>query len=331
MPELRFNLIANEWVIISTERAKKPEDFRQWREKRYLPEYLDSCPFCVGNEAKTPGEILRVQKDGGWKVRVIPNKFAVLSEGGQAQRMNDGLRWAVPGLGRHEVIVESPMHNTHLPFLEVEDIADILRVYRSRFVAAYEAPGAEHVIIFKNHGEASGTTIQHPHSQLVAIPVMPIQVRERVEEATRYFDSTGRCLMCATVSDELGDKRRIILDTEHFVTFIPYAAFSPVHMWIFPKRHMASFSDIGDAEIGDLALNLKTTLLKLYHGLDNPDYNYVIRTEGPEKHRSKYFHWYLSIVPRLSQASGFALGSGMYMNPSIPEEMAEFMRGVNIT
>ncbi len=137
--------------------------------------------------------------------------------------------------------------------------------------------------------------------------------------------------MCATIKDELSDGRRIILNTEHFVTFIPYAALSPFHTWIFPKRHTSSFADINEAEIGDLALNLKTSLSKLYHGLDNPDFNYVIRSEGTDRCSSKYFHWYLGIVPRLSQTSGFSLGTGMYLNPSIPEEVADFMRKVKIS
>ena len=330
MPELRFNMIAREWVVISTERAKRPEDFRQWREKKYIPDIDPSCPFCAGNEVKTPGELMRIEKDGLWRVRAIPNKFAVLLPDIPRSRRNSGMKQSVSGYGRHEVIVESPLHNGHIPFLGVDEVADILRTYKSRFIEAYKDPEIEHVIIFKNHGEASGTTIQHPHSQLVATPVTPIQVRERLEEATKYYDGTGKCLMCATLKDELEDKSRIILGTEHFVSFIPYAAFSPFHMWIFPRRHMASFSDIEDREISDLALNLKTVLLKLYHGLDNPDFNYVLRSEGPEKHWSKYFHWYLSIVPRLSQASGFALGSGMYINPSIPEDVAEFMRNLKI-
>ncbi|MBI5407768.1 MAG: galactose-1-phosphate uridylyltransferase [Nitrospirae bacterium] len=328
MPELRLNLIANEWVVIATERAKKPADFKQWREKKYQPEYSDTCPFCAGNEAKTPSEVLRIGSDGSWKIRVIPNKLSVVSPEGEHIREHDGLRRRASGVGRHEIIVESPVHNAHSPLLPVEDVADIISAYRNRFIDLYKDTRVEHVIVFKNHGEGSGTTIQHPHSQIVGTPVIPVQMRDRVEEAARYYNTEGKCLMCATIEDELKDGRRIILSTDKFVSFIPYAAFSPFHTWIFPKRHMATFSDIDDSEMQDLALVLKATLLKLYHGLDNPDFNYVIRSEEPDRCRSKQFHWYISIVPRLSQASGFALGSGMYINPSIPEEVADFMRSV---
>lgn len=330
MSELRLNLIAKEWVIIATEHAKKPEEFRQWKEKRYLPEYLDSCPFCPGNEATTPNEIFRVEEAGTWKIRVIPNRLAVVSDKVEGGRVNVGLRHSAIGVGRHEIIVESPIHNMSIPFLEIGDISGILKVYRDRFIEAYKDPKVEHVIIFKNQGEASGTTLQHPHSQLIGIPVVPQDIRARIEETMRYYNTTGDCLMCATINDELTDGKRIISATEHFVTFIPYAALSPFHTWIFPKRHMASFADIEDSEINDLAMALRTALSKLHYGLDNPDFNYVIRSEGPQKNHSKHFHWYLSIVPRLSQASGFALGSGMYINPSLPEKVASFMREVRL-
>lgn len=328
MPELRLNLITREWVIIATERAKRPDEFRQRRDKKYLPEHDKNCPFCPGNEDKTPGEIMKVSSDGSWKIRVTPNKFSALSFEGERKRINEGLKHLVSGVGRHEVMIESNLHNTPTALMPAEDVADILRVYKNRFLDIYNDPRIEHVIIFKNNGEKAGTSIEHAHSQIVGTPVTPMQVRDRIDETTRYFDNTGECLMCATVRSELSEGRRIILDTNHFVTFIPYAALSPFHTWIFPKKHNASFEDISDEEIADLAYNLKTVLSKIYHGLDNPDYNYVIRSESPKESGSEYFHWYLSIVPRVIQAAGFELGSGMYINTSLPEEIAEFLRKV---
>ena len=330
MPELRLNLITREWVIIATERAKRPEEFRQKKNKKYLPEHDSTCPFCPGNENKTPGEIMQMSSDGSWKIRVTPNKFAALNQEGERTRINEDLKHLVSGVGRHEVIIESPFHNTTPALMPVEDVSDILRVYKTRFLDIYNDPRIEHVIIFKNYGEMAGTSIDHPHSQIIGTPVTPLQVRDRIDETTRYFDNTGECLMCATVRTELAEGRRIILDTKHFVTFIPYAALSPFHTWIFPKKHNASFGDISDEEIADLAYSLKTVLSKYYHGLDNPDYNYVIRSEGPKESGSEYFHWYLSIVPRVIQAAGFELGSGMYINTSLPEEIAEFLRKVKI-
>jgi UDPglucose--hexose-1-phosphate uridylyltransferase len=326
MQELRLNLLTREWVIVQTERARRPETLRQRRERRYRPGYLASCPFCPGNEIKTPDEMMVLPSDGSWKVRVIPNKFAALSVEGERERINEGLKHLVTGVGRHEVIIESRRHDMTVALLDVTEVEDILSVYKSRFIEVFKDPRIEHVIIFKNHGPSSGTTLQHPHSQLIGAPVTPFQVRNRVEEAMRYFDNTGECLVCAVLRDELDDGRRIILETEHFVSFIPYAALSAFHTWIFPKRHTASFADINDDEIKDLAVNLKTTLLRLYNGLDDPDYNYVVRSESPYQYRSEFFHWYISIVPRLIQTAGFELGSGMYINTTIPEKVAEFMR-----
>jgi UDPglucose--hexose-1-phosphate uridylyltransferase len=330
MPELRLNLIAREWAIIATERAKRPEEFLQRKDKRYLPERIDTCPFCPGNEGRTPGEIIRVSTDGNWKIRVTPNKFPALSPEGKRLRINEGLKHLVTGIGRHEVIIESPLHNITTALMPTEDVSDVLRVYKNRFLDLYNDSRVEHVIIFKNHGEGAGTTIEHPHSQIIGTPVTPFQIRDRIDEAIRYFDNTGECLMCATIRSELSEGRRIIIETEHFITFVPYAALSPFHTWIFPKRHAASFGDIQEEEIVDLAYNLKTTLYRFYFGLDNPDFNYVIRSEGPRQSDSEYFHWYLSIVPRLIQTSGFELGSGIYINTSLPEENAEFLRKLRV-
>ena len=328
MSELRLNLITREWVIIATERAKRPDDFRQKKDHKFLPEHLSACPFCKGNETKTPGDIMTIASDGRWKIRVTPNKFAALNIEGERTRINEGLKHLVTGVGRHEVIIESSLHNTTPALMPIEDVAEIINVYKKRFIDIYNDPRIEHVIIFKNHGEKAGTSLEHPHSQIVGTPVMPMRVRERIDEARRYFDNTGECLICATVRAELAEGRRIILDTEHFVTFIPYAALSPFHIWIFPKRHTSTFGFMQDNEIADLAYNLKTVLARLYHGLDNPDYNFVIRSESPKECGSEYFHWYLSIVPKVVQTAGFELGSGMYINSALPEESAEFLRKV---
>jgi UDPglucose--hexose-1-phosphate uridylyltransferase len=149
-------------------------------------------------------------------------------------------------------------------------------------------------------------------------------------EAISYFDDMGECLFCYTLRDELKAKERIVLETEHFVTFIPYAALSPFHLWIFPRQHTSSFSDITEPELADLAYTLKTVLAKLFHGLNNPAYNYTIRSLPTDDKQSDSFHWYLAIVPRVSQAAGFELGSGMYINTSIPEDSAQFLREIEI-
>lgn len=330
MPELRLNLITREWVIIAKERAKRPEDFRAKSERRALPQFSETCPFCPGNEGRTPPETYSLLDENGWSVRVTPNKFAALSYKGERRRENGGIKRTLSGVGIHEVIVETPSHNMTTALLPLSQVENILRVYRERFVEAYKDPRVEHVIIFKNQGERAGTSLEHPHSQLVGTPVTPIQVRMRVDEAIRFFDDTGDCLMCKTLKDELQEGTRIIMETEHFVAFIPYAALSPFHTWIFPRRHNPSFAGITDEEINDLARIMKTTLGKVYYGLDNPDFNYTIRSMRPISGNIEFFHWYLSIVPRVYQTSGFEMGSGMYINMALPEASAEFLRSIDV-
>lgn len=329
MQELRLNLITREWVVIAKERAKRPEDFRVRTERMALPPYSETCPFCPGNEGRTPLETYSIKDEKGWRVRVMPNKFSALSRDGERRRENGGIKRTLSGVGIHEVIVETPSHDMTIALLPVSQIEDVLRVYRDRFIEAYKDPRVEHVIIFRNQGERAGTSLEHPHSQLVGIPVTPIQVRMRVDEAMRFFDDTGDCLMCKTLREELDDKTRIIMETNHFIAFIPYAALSPFHIWIFPKRHTPSFAAITDEEMADLAKVMKTTLGKIYYGLDNPDFNYTIRSMRPVTGNVEFFHWYLTIIPRVSQTSGFEMGSGMYINMALPEASAEFLRSIN--
>ncbi len=328
MPELRLNLITREWVVLNTERAKEPQAFRRSEPIEARPEYVESCPFCPGNEVRTPDELFRISKNGGWKIRVVSNKYPALSKDGGAGRVTDGMKRMVAGVGRHEVIIESPLHNTSPAFLAQEYVEDIIRIYRDRFDNACLDPGIEHVIIFKNHGAASGTTIAHPHSQLIATPIVPMRFRDRLLDAMHYFDDTGRCLRCDVLKMEQDDGKRVIMDSEHFLTFIPYAALSPFHTWIFPKRHTPSFSSISEDEVKDLASHLKSVLTKLYRGLDDPAYNFVISSAKPGESAVDFTHWYMTIIPRVVQSSGFELGSGIYSNPCLPEKSAEFLRGV---
>jgi len=338
MSELRQNLILRDWVIIATERAKRPEEFvTKNKEKKIMPEHSANCPFCPGKEDKTPPETFRIgdPPDGeagkkGWRVRVVYNKFAALTPEGEATRQTCGIYRSMNGVGIHEVIIEHPRHNALTALLGAEEVTDIIRAYKNRYLSARENKHIEAIIIFKNHGPSAGTSLEHPHSQLIATPIVPPQIRNRLEQAVRYFDDTGRCVFCQTLQEELRAKERIIQETNHFVSFIHYAALSPFHIWIFPRRHMASFAAINEEEIKDLAGNLKTTLGKLYYGLDNPDFNYSIRSTPVDEPENAYFHWYLSLIPRLSQTAGFELGSGMFINVALPEKSAEFLRQVKI-
>jgi UDPglucose--hexose-1-phosphate uridylyltransferase len=331
MTELRQNAITRDWVIVATERAKRPDQFRTApSHPDLLPPHREDCPFCPNNEHLTGVEVYRLSDDRGWRVRSVVNKYPALSSEGDRLRHGDGLFRSVSGVGFHEVIIEHPRHDVTTALLPVSDVADILKVYRQRYLAIRSDPRVAAIIIFKNHGHGAGTSIEHPHSQLAATPIVPHELRLRAQEAVRYFDDTGDCIFCKTLAEELAVGDRIVVESEHFVAFIPYAALSPFHTWIFPRRHTSSFDDITDAELADLAIALKTVLAKLYYGLHNPDYNYVIRSIPTDEHQTDYFHWYIAIVPRVSLAAGFELGSGMFINTALPEDSAEFLRSVQI-
>ncbi|NUN64808.1 galactose-1-phosphate uridylyltransferase [Pseudanabaena biceps] len=331
MSHLRQNFITKDWVIFATERAKRPHEFARSVADipPVLPMYKSTCPFCKGNENPSEAEYLRIEDEHGWRVRIIPNKYPALSITGDRIRHSEGIHRSITGVGYHEVLIEHPDHNATIALMEIKDIIHILNAYRQRYNIIYLDNRIESIIIFKNHGESAGTSLEHPHSQITATPVVPSQIRQRLIEATNYFDDMGECIFCETLRDELNAKERIILETEHFVAFIPYAALSPFHMWVFPRRHSSCFGEINDLEIADLAYTLKTVLSKLFYGLNNPAYNYTIRSMTTDARHSHYFHWYLAIVPRVSQAAGFELGSGMYINTAMPEDSAKFLREIS--
>ncbi len=329
MSELRYNFISREWVIIATDRAKRPEEFAKNRiEKKILPEYREDCPFCPGNEDKTPEETFRLGDGHRWKVRAMYNKFAAFNPQDALERKSCNLSRCVSGFGVHEVIVEHPLHNMVIPRMSEEEVLDIIRAYKSRYLAIQGKKGIEQIVIFKNHGVAAGTSLEHPHSQLIAAPIVPPQVRDRIAQAVSYFDETGECIFCKTLAEELKAEVRVFLETEHFASFIPYAALSPFHTWIFPKRHAPSFDDIREEEMLDLARNLKVTLSKLYYGLDNPDLNYTIRSVPVHEKTQKHYHWHMSVIPRVTQPAGFELGSGIFINVALPEKSAQFLKDV---
>lgn len=331
MPEIRQNIATKEWVVISTERAKRPEDFKSVKEKKVLPERSDKCPFCPGNEHMTPYETYVVKDEYNcWKIRVIPNKYPAVVQEGTVEYKLEGIKRYVSGVGSAEVVIESPKHNLVLPLMPENDIEQIIKIYKERYIALEKDKRIKMVIIFRNYGEQAGASIEHPHSQIISIPVVPFHIRYRIEEAMRYYDETGECVFCRMLNEELKLQERIVVETGHFVSFVPYAALAPFHMWILPRRHSESFSEITEAEITDLAKNLKLTLAKLYYGLDNPDYNFVIRSVPVNEKGKDYYHWYITIMPRLIKTAGFEIGTGMSINSSIPEENAKFLREIKV-
>ncbi len=333
MPELRQNRFTKEWVVIATERAKRPEELALKREPKVVPSFVPSCPFCPGNEKLTPPEVFRLPEgaaDSKWDVRVIPNKFAALARDVDLERTVQRSHRRINGFGVHDVIVETPDHSLVTANMSDAHVLEILRGYKARYDELSQDPRIAHITIFKNHGVEAGTSLEHPHSQLIAAPVISTQVRNRMLEAIRHYDEFGECIFCMALEEELEEGVRIVMLTDHFVALEPFASATPFCTHVYPRRHMASFGFINDEELADLAQVLRSVLARFYVGLRNPDFNYTIRTAPDECAGVKYYHWYLSVIPRLTRVAGFELGSGTFINTVLPEAAAEFLRNVKI-
>ena len=333
MSEIRQDLTTEEWVIVAKERAKRPSDLMHQQIKPELPVFSASCPFCPGNESMTPAETLvyRERETGRWRVRAVSNKFPALSpEGSTIRKIESGIFISIDGVGIHEVIVETPEHNKVLALQDVSGVTDVLMAYQERYNAIKQMPFVKLITIYKNYGPKAGTTLEHSHSQLIATPIVPRHMRTQFEVATRYYDSMGRCLYCDLAQHEISASDRVIMETESYVVFHPFASHSPFETWITPKRNQASFGNITEKELADLAHVLRSILLKLYLGLNNPDYNYVINSAPVDDENKTYYSWNIRIIPRLTELVGFEIGSGINLNVAIPEETAKFMRDLNI-
>ncbi len=334
MSEFRQDPVTKQWVIIATERAKRPHDFLRPPVQASLPSFKEDCPFCPGNEAMTPPETLAYRTGGqpngpGWWIRAFPNKFAAVSPMGSLTRQQEeGLFRKMDGVGQHEVIIETPQHNLFIPLMEDKQVQEVILAYRERYLALREDPRFKIIIIFKNHGRAAGTSLEHPHSQLVAMPIVPLTIRFRFEKAAGHYDDIGTCVYCDMLQEGLRVKKRIVLETDRFVVFHPFASRAPFETWIIPKEHQASFGSITPEDARKFAKVLKIVLGKFYRGLNNPDYNYILQTAPIKDEHEDYFHWHLQILPRLVTPAGFELGTGMFINTALPEETAEFMKSI---
>jgi UDPglucose--hexose-1-phosphate uridylyltransferase len=333
LSELRLDPTTEEWVIIARERARRPDDFIHRRRKRELNEFSPSCPFCPGNESMTQGETLRYPEDAGkpWQVRAFLNKFPALTPDGDiARKTEQGFFTLMGGAGVHEVIVETPLHNKFLSLMGEDGVFDVLRAYHERYNRLSRQPPVKLVIIFKNHGPAAGTSLEHSHSQLVAAPVVPRHIRMRHEVALRYYDTCGRCLYTDLTERELESGKRIVLDDGNFTVFHPFASQRPFETWIVPKKQQACFGNISTEDLKNLARVLRLTLLKLYRGLNDPDFNYIIDTAPVGGENEPYYLWHMRIIPRLTELAGFEIGSGIYINTMVPEETAAYMRDLKV-
>ena len=330
MPELRKDPISGRWVIISVERGKRPSDFGI----RVSPKKGGFCAFCKGNEHTTPPEIMAFRKNGtspntpGWTLRVVSNKFPALSIEGNLDRVGEGMFDKMNGVGAHEIIIECPDHNMTLSTMPLEFVENVLRAFYNRIGDLKKDSRIKYVLVFKNEGDDAGASLEHTHSQLIALPIIPHLVDEEIVLAKQYHSYKERCIFCDIIRQESEDKKRIISENDDFIAMAPFAPRSPFETMILPKRHESSFLPNSNANL--LARILQKTLKQIDTVLDLPPYNMMIHTSPFKDEENEYYHWHIEIIPKLTKIAGFEWGSGFYINPTPPEEAAKFMREADI-
>jgi UDPglucose--hexose-1-phosphate uridylyltransferase len=333
VPELRKDPITGRWVIISTDRAKRPTDFL--RESVRI-EGKGFCPFCYGNESKTPPEILAYGRNcsgpnsPGWSVRVVPNKFPALGIEGDLNREGEGLYDRMNGVGAHEVIIETPDHQKTLATMPEHAIEDVLLAYRDRILDLKNDKRFRYALIFKNHGDAAGASLEHSHSQLIALPIVPKRVLEEVDGSRHYYREKERCIFCDIIRQETDASVRVICENDLFITLAPFAPRFPFEMWLLPKPHGSCFENNQSSVFKSLAHMLKDNLSRLDVVLDHPAYNFMLHTSPVGEESNEHYHWHIEIMPKLTKVAGFEWGTGFYICPTAPEESARFLREAHI-
>jgi UDPglucose--hexose-1-phosphate uridylyltransferase len=330
MPELRRDPVTGRWVIISTDRQKRPNDF--------LIEHAtvigrEHCPFCPGHEEMTPPEILAYRdhtppNSPGWQVRVVPNKFPALKVEGTLDREGEGLFDRMTGVGAHEVIIETPDHDKTMAQMSEQEIERVLWASRERVLDLKRDFRLKYIIVFKNHLAAAGATLEHGHSQLIALPIVPNLVREKIDGAKAHYQAKERCVFCDIVRQELSSGRRVITETGDIVTLAPYASRFPFEAILLPRQHGARFEDAPRSQVESLARAIKAILMRIDRALEHPAYNLIVHSAPFAESIDDVYHWHVELTPKLTRIAGFEWGTGFYINPVSPEEATQVLRNV---
>ena len=328
MAELRKDPTVGRWVVIATERVRRPSDFVRPRS----PRREGPCAFCVGHERETPPEILAYRDPPGappdtpgWHVRVVPSKFPILQPGGEIERRGLDMYDLMNAIGLHEVVLAAPTHDTSLGRLPAGGVEEVLRACHERFVALRRHDRFRSITLLAHHGVESGPVAGHPHLQIVAAPIVPLALADELDHARTYHDFRERCLFCDMLRQEVETQLRVVVETPQVVAFAPFASRTPFETWILPRRHSAGFEHADPEELRDVARVLHTVLRKLDDALGDPPHTLVLHSAPSGSGESPSFHWHLELTPALS-VPGPDEGSTFHVNPVPPEDAARFLR-----
>ena len=327
--ELRKDPVVDRWVIIATERSKRPHADRPTT----ASDRDEPCPFCAGREGETPPEVLAYRDPStpantpGWRVRVVPNKYPALADVGDISQPTGSPYVGLSGVGAHEVIVESPKHCLSMSELSEGQVEEVLRAYRQRLIFLKNDQRWKSILIYKNEGSAAGATLEHVHSQLLALPIVPREIAQEWRALVSHHDATNGCLYCEMLDTERADGRRLLFETAAFIGFCPFASRFPFEICLVPKEHSPAFDTMASEKLRELAFMLRQSLQRLARIVDAP-LNYVIHSAPLRERRRERYHWHLEILPRITKIAGFELASGYYINTVAPEVAARQLREI---
>lgn len=331
MNELVRDPITARWIIVPMGSSADTVRF----ETESHAKNKENCPFCYGSETMTPPEITAHRKYGGantpnWSVRVVPNKFPALRVEGELERQGIGVFDMMSGVGAHEVIIDTPDHFRDMADLTHAEAEEVVWAYRARSLDLKKDKRFKYVLIFKNYGRSAGASLEHPHSQLIALPIVPKRVHEEMEGAAKYYDYKERCVFCDIAREELEEKERIIYNDDKFIAFCPYVSRFAYEVWILPKKHSSDFANIDRDCVACFAKALRDSMARIKGFLKDPSYNFIIHTSPINGHEREDYHWHVEIMPKLSKVAGFEWGSGFYINPVPPDIAAKNLLSVHI-
>lgn len=351
--EIRINpIVPSESVLVATARGARPQKAEE-PAPRDTRKHVETCPFCRGNEDKTPPQILRSPESGDWQIRIVENLYPVLGDDSdQTSGITFGLQQAIEGYGRHEVIIDNAQHGIAVHEMTEEHLKNLFSLFQSRMTALYDMDKRlKYVLVFKNFGPAAGASMAHTHSQMIATPVVPQNVHDEVENSQKYYQQKHCCIFCGLIDEALTFEAKIydresgeivrkidvgqyvIERGEHFIAIKPFASRYEWEIHILPLKHQSNFLMASEEEMADFAKILKRTMSRLDAVIGGAQYNFFLHTlpQGDEyQDCQNSYHWHLEICPRTSIPTGFELGSGLFVNTINPEEAAEKLRTVSI-
>jgi UDPglucose--hexose-1-phosphate uridylyltransferase len=323
--ELRQDLVTGDWVVIATGRAKRPEEFAA--QKRVIAdESRQSCLFCDPTASGQEKDVLvYANAEGEWSLRVFPNKYPAFSREAQVRHSEEGPYFLMDGVGYHEIVVTRD-HEKQIANLSKYAVAEIIDAYQDRYIDLMNKKSVNYIEIFHNHGKEAGASIAHPHSQLMAIPVISPYVKGELDGAEEYHRMNKHCVYCAMIEWEEEHQKRVVFENDEFLVFCPFASRAAFETWVIPKKHKPYFERTSIESRLKLAEALQTAVAKIYSALNDPAYNFYIHTSPCDGKDYPHFHWHIEILPRTAVWAGFELSTGIEISTIEPEVASEYLR-----